>query len=193
MNPKRRWLAPADAVLQQGAWWCAVLLAARGANEAAAAAGFALLAVHLALRPGERRRVASTALAAVAYGFLTDSALASAGLADFAGSRHFSPAWMVALWAAFGASLTASLAGVAGRRPFVAGLLAALAGPLSYRAGAGLGALAFPGGTAPALAAVAVQWAIGVPWLSWLARERTAQPAPSHAGTGTAGWWRWAR
>lgn len=166
----QRWLAPADALLQQAAWWCAVLCAARGAPGVAALAGLAAVAVHLALRAGERRRVVAAALAAALFGFATDSLLAAAGLVSFAGGGATSPAWMVGLWAAFGAGLTASLRAVTRWPTPVVALVAALAGPIAYRAGAGFGALSFPAGVA-GLLAVAVQWSLGVSFLARLARR----------------------
>jgi hypothetical protein len=167
----RSWLGPADAVLQQVAWWSAVLGAAHGRAGYAAAAGPALLAAHLLGRPAERIRVAGAAAAAALYGFATDTVLSAAGLLAFAGGGAASPAWMAGLWAAFGAALTASLARLA-RWPAVGlAAVAAAAGPIAYRAGAGLDALSFPQGAAAALAAVAAQWALGVPLLAWIARQ----------------------
>ena len=167
------WLGLGDLALQQAAWWAAVLLAARGRPLGAAVAGLAGVAVHVALRPAERRRLLRAALAAAAYGFATDTALAAAGLAAFAGGGRVSPAWMVGLWAIFGVGLTASLRRVASwPQPWLAAM-GMVAGPLAYRGGAALGALEIAG--FPALAAIAVQWAVALPLLSWAARP---EPAP---------------
>ncbi|HET6412398.1 MAG TPA: DUF2878 family protein [Anaeromyxobacter sp.] len=168
------WLGPADLALQQAAWWAAVLLAAHGRPLAAATTGLAGVAVHVALRPAERRRLLRAALAAAAYGFATDTALAAVGLAALAGGGRVSPAWMVGLWAIFGVALTASLRRVASWPLPVLVALGAVAGPTAYRGGAALGALALSG--LPALAAVGAQWAIGLPLLSWVARSRPAPP-----------------
>jgi hypothetical protein len=193
----KRWLGPADALLQQAAWWVVVLGAASGRALLAAGAGAAVVGLHLALRPGERRRVAAAAAAAGAFGFVTDSLLAVAGLLAFGGAVA-SPPWMVGLWGAFGVALTASLrAPAAWSSPRLAAL-AALSGPLAYRAGAALGAIDLPVGSA-ALLAVAAQWAVGVPALAWIAREATPVRGPAAGGGGPAtagasrGGWRWAR
>jgi len=193
----RRWVGPADALLQQAAWWVAVLGAAHGSPRLAALAGAAVVALHLLARPGERRRVAAVAAAAGAFGFLSDSLLVSAGLTAFGGGGASSPAWMVGLWAAFGAGLTASLrAPAAWPAPRLA-VLAALAGPVAYRAGASLGAIAFPDGAVPALLAVAAQWAVGIPVLAWIARRVGPADRPAAIGAGPAapggagGGWRW--
>jgi len=173
----KRWLGPADGLLQQGAWWCAVLCAAHGAPGLAALAGAAVLVAHLLVRSEERVRVASTALAAALYGLATDTLLRASGLVSFAGAGVASPAWMVGLWAAFAAGLTASLRVTLRWPPLALAAAAALAGPLAYRAGAALGALAFPAGSV-ALLAVAAQWCLGVPLLARIARV----PIPDLSG-----------
>jgi hypothetical protein len=169
------WLGPGDLALQQAAWWSAVLLAARGRPLAAAVSCLAGVLVHFALRPAERPRLARATLAAAAYGFATDTAIASAGLASYAGSGRVSPIWMVGLWALFGAALTASLRRVACWPLPLLALLGAVAGPLAYRGGSALGAISLSG--FPALCAVAVQWAAGLPLLAVVARSRPT-PAP---------------
>lgn len=170
----RRWLGPADALLQQATWWTAALCAARGRTALAALAGAAAVAAHLLARPGERVRLGRVLVAAAAYGFATDTLLAASGLVAFAGAGPVSPAWMVGLWAAFGAGLTASLAGVS-RWPAPALLAAAAAaGPLAYRAGTALGAISFGDRPGAAALAIALQWALGVPLLASASRA----PAP---------------
>lgn len=194
----QRWLAPADALVQQAAWWVAVLGAASGRPRLAAVAGAAVVALHLALRPGERRRVAVAVAAAATFGFVTDSLLVVGGLLALGGGGA-SPAWMVGLWGAFGAALTASLRAPAAWPAARLAALAALAGPFAYRAGAALGAIDFPAGALPSLAAVAAQWALGAPALAWVARRAGGAGGDAAAGTGAAapdlarGRWRWAR
>ena len=170
----------------------AVLCAARGATAAAALPGAAAVAAHLLARPGERGRVARAAVAAALYGLATDGVLAAAGLVAFAGGGG--APWMVGLWAAFGAGLTASLRGVLRWPPLALAAAAALAGPLAYRAGAALGALGFPGGAGAALLAVAVQWAVGVPLLARVARGPAGRHlAGAEAPPAGAGGCEWAR
>jgi len=165
------WLVLADLVLQQAAWWTAVLLAVHGRPLAGGAACLAVVLLHLAFRPGERFRLLRAALAATAYGLATDTALAAAGLASYAGARAVSPAWMVGLWAIFGVQLTASLRAVAAWTLPALALLGAVAGPLAYRGGEALGAMTLAGPLA--LASVAVQWAVGLPFLAWVSRHRS--------------------
>ena len=201
----KRWLAPADALLQQAAWWIVVLGAARGRAGFAAAVAGAVVALHLLLRPAERRHVASTAAAAGAWGLVTDSLLVHAGVIGFGGGAA-SPAWMVGLWSAFGAGLTASLRTFAAWPAPRLALAAALAGPFAYRAGAALGAIELSAPTATVLMAVAAQWGVGVPLLAGVARWAAQPPrllapadatlAHADAGPGSAAErrrWRWQR
>jgi hypothetical protein len=189
----RRWLAPADAVLQQLAWWTAVLSAARGDGVGAALAAVAPAAAHLALRRGERRWIAISAGVAALYGLASDTLVAAAGFLAFSGElpgiAATSPAWMVGLWASFGAALTASLRGATRWRAPAVAAAAGIAGPLAYRAGAALGAIAFTGDVALGTAAVALQWALGIPLLCAVARL-TAREDEDLAGTAGV---RWAR
>jgi hypothetical protein len=171
-------LVPADVALQQGVWWSAVLLAAHGRPFLGGAAALLAVALHLALRPAERGRIVHAALAAAAYGLATDTAVAAAGLASFAGGGALSPAWMIGLWAAFGVQLTASLRRVATWPLPALAALGAVAGPLAYRGGAALGAIELDGPAA--LAAVAAQWAVGLPLLARVARPARAAPAALH-------------
>jgi len=165
-----------DVAAQQAAWWWTVLLAARGQPRLAAALPLVVVGLHLALRPDARAPVAATALAAALYGGATDGLLVALGLLGFPGGGA-PPAWMVALWAVFGAALTASLRALAGWPAWAVALVAAAAGPLAYRGGAALGALALPAGAAAGMAAVAAQWAVGLPLLAALSR-RAAAAAP---------------
>ena len=168
-------LAILDAFAQQAAWWWAVLLAARGHPGLAAALPVAVVAAHLALRPDARAALLPASTGAALYGFATDRLLVALRLLGFAGSGA-APAWMAALWAVFGAALTASLRRLTCWPAWVIALVAAIAGPLAYRGGAALGALGFPAGDAAGMGAVAVQWAIGLPLLAAVARRAAAAP-----------------
>ncbi|MBI5068966.1 MAG: DUF2878 family protein [Deltaproteobacteria bacterium] len=177
MNERRHLLL--DATAQQLGWWGAVLCAARGLLLPAALFAFAPAALRIALASGERGRVFGLSLAALLFGLSTDSLLVRSDLVHFAGGFAVPPAWMAGLWASFGAGLTSSLARAAAWPPGVLAALAALAGPLAYRGGAAMGALS-PFGLGAA-AAIAAQWALGVPLLALLARQ-----APGEGSTRAA-------
>ncbi len=174
----RRWLGPAEALLQQATWWTAVLCAAHGATAIAALAGAAAIAAHLVARPRERARIARVVAAAALYGLATDTLLSASGLVRFASGGLASPPWMVGLWAAFGAGLTASLEAVSRWPSPALALTAVAAGPLAYRAGEVLGALSLGDRPGVASLAIALQWAIGVPLLVRAARTTAGARRP---------------
>ncbi len=149
----------------QCGWFGCVLGAARGWPGAGAAMAAAIVATHVlrAARPGMELRLI---LCAIAMGAVWDSALAATGWMTFTSGTlidGLGPPWMLVLWALFAITLNVSLAWLKGRW-LVAALLGAVSGPLSYWAGARLGALAFtePG---PALIALSAGWAIMTPLL----------------------------
>jgi hypothetical protein len=124
-----------NAVLFQVTWFAAVVGAAGGTIWAGLAA-FGVLAVHV-LVTGHWRRDVGAAAVCVLLGGLLDTLWAQIGILDF-GTR-VSPGWILILWAAVGLSLHASLSWFL-ERPLLGGAVAACAAPLSYSAGASLGA-----------------------------------------------------
>ncbi len=160
-------------------WFACVLGAARGVAWAGPVVATAVLALHLASAPNRLREARFIAIAG-AFGFAVDTALASAGLFSFAGaslSRAVSPPWMVALWMLFATTLGSSMAWIGGR-PALAACLGAVFGPLSYAAGARLGAITVTSESMLPFAGIAVAWAATMPALMRL-RSHTAGPARS--------------
>ncbi len=118
-------------------WLACVAGAGRGLFLLGPAAAAILLGAHLAAAPrrgAELRRLAGVA----AFGLLLEIAALSLGRHRFAGPGLI-PMWVAALWLLFAATLTSSLAWLSGR-PLLAAALGAVAGPLSFKAGVGLGA-----------------------------------------------------
>ena len=149
----------------QCGWFGCVLGAARGWPGAGAAMAAAIVATHVvrAARPAMELKLV---LCAVAIGAVWDSTLAATGWISFSSGtliNGLAPPWMLALWALFAITLNVSLAWLKGRW-FVAALLGAVSGPLSYWAGARLGALSFAEPRA-ALIALSAGWAIMTPLL----------------------------
>jgi hypothetical protein len=71
------------------------------------------------------------------------------------------PLWMVALWVAFSTTLNVALRPL--RTQYLLGaIIASVAAPIAYMAGASLGALQLVD-AAPALLAIALAWAVGMP------------------------------
>lgn len=155
----------------QVAWSACVL---GGANDRALAGTLvaaAVIALHLAFA----KRAAPEALliaAASVIGLLWDSALIAIGLFTYpsgALAPGLAPYWMVALWAVFATSLNLSMGFLKGRL-WLAALVGAVGGPLSYAAGGRLGGLEM---SEPMLA-LGVQglgWAVLLPLLTHLATQ----------------------
>ena len=121
----------------------------------------------VALLTGRLRQEASVAASAAALGWGLDASLVGLGALAFPATAQFGspvPAWMIALWVAFAATLSTSMAWIR-EKPALAVLFGAVGGPLAYEAGRRLGAVELgPNG----LAAVAAEWALATPLLGWL-------------------------
>ncbi|WP_316665817.1 DUF2878 domain-containing protein [Ralstonia psammae] len=76
------------------------------------------------------------------------------------------PPWLLALWVLFAIQVNVLFRWLRGRW-WLAMLLGAIAGPLSFRAGAALGAAHIPD-MATTLSVLAVGWAIWMPLLVWM-------------------------
>jgi hypothetical protein len=161
-----RWII-FNALGFQAVWWACVLGAGVGWGWAGPLAAAAFIALHLRWTPTPVRDLRLLA-ASLALGLMIDGLLGASGLLDYAtaaGPRALAPPWILALWAGFALTLAHSMACLA-RRPLAAAAFGLLCGPLAYASAATVaGAVAFPSGSVPALAAVAVGWAIALPTL----------------------------
>jgi uncharacterized protein DUF2878 len=160
-----------NVVAFQAGWLACVLSAAYGSPAAGLAAAAAVVAWHAtqAARPAQELKLVAMA---VLIGVFWDSALVALGwlaFAPYALLEKLAPYWILALWAMFATTLNVSLGWLRGRW-LLAALLGALAGPLSYWAGAKLGAVVLLK-PVPALAALAIGWAVILPALLALARR----------------------
>lgn len=118
----------------------------------------------------EGKLVASVLIA----GSALDSFLLQMRVFDFPGDSPLVPAWLALLWALLATTLNHCLAWTA--RPWWLGsLLGAVAGPLSYWAGARLAGVGLPLGTAPTLLLLAALWALAIPVLHGFAALYRAQ------------------
>ena len=169
-------------LLFQAGWFATVLGAAQGAPWIGPVVVLAVVAIHLrtAHRPqAEARLVAS----AVALGLVADSLLLATGWIAYPNGGWIpgmAPYWIISLSALFATTLNVSMQWLRGRA-LLAALFGAVGGPLSYLAGARLGAMSFVDTTA-AIAALAVIWALVMPLLMKLATRfdstgRRAHPA----------------
>jgi len=176
-----QWRTVGEWIGFQAVWLACALGAAAGWNWPGVSAAVVFLVAMLAGRGWAKAEVAGV-LASGLLGLIAESCLAVSGLVAYAAAPGPwglpAPTWIVALWLAFGGTLAATEA-LLGRHGLVkAALLGLVAGPLSYAAGARLGALAFPAGSAAALGAIALIWMAAMPLLLAL-RRSVAGPSRS--------------
>ena len=143
-----------NALLFQLGWFACVFGAQRPWLLLVAAACLAAHFIWVARWRVEGRLVASVAL----FGSALDTFLLNLGVFDFAGDSRLLPAWLALLWALFATTLNHCLAWSA--RPWwLASLLGAVGGPLSYYAGARLADVGLPLGLWPTLLLLSAIWA----------------------------------
>lgn len=153
----------------QAGWFASVLGAANGVPALGPAVVVAAVALHLVLArraSSELRLLGIAALVGVAF----DSLLLATGWIRYPNGGWIdglAPYWIVTLWPLFATTLNVSMRWMHGRY-LVAAVFGAVGGPLSYIAGAKLGAMTFVA-EGPALAALAVGWGLAMPALTWLA------------------------
>jgi hypothetical protein len=167
----RRWTPALYFVLGQVGWFACVLSAARNASWIGVASASALMTLHV-IRVARPREEIKLLAVVMIIGGAWESLLVAAGLLSYphgAMFPGFAPLWIVALWGLFAAQLNTTYEWLQTRIK-TAALLGAVAGPLSFHAGARLGALRFPGPWA-ATAILAVGWGCLLPLMVILARR----------------------
>lgn len=165
----------ATFVAFQVAWFACVLGAAGGWPWAGTLVALAVVAGSVVLS-SKPRVDALLIAAALAIGLAWDSAMVQSGWISYAEPGPLpwlAPAWILALWALFAVVLREPLRWLH-TRPLWAVLLGALGGPLSYAAGARMGAIGLIE-PVPALVALALGWAAITPLLLALARRWDAR------------------
>lgn len=153
----------------QAGWFASVLGAAKNMPWVGPAVVLAVVLLHLrqARRPDLE---AGLLVASGIIGLYFDSLLVSLGWVTYPSgfiSASFAPYWIVTMWVLFATTLNSSMAWLKGRHALAA-VLGAIAGPLSYVAGAKLGGIEFVerGG---ALVFLSIGWAVAMPILITLA------------------------
>ena len=156
-----------DIVGFQLAWWASALGAGSGRWEPGLAVGLLVVIVQLFVSK-TRAATFATVLVAVLAGLVFETAMISLGLISYAAqwpSSLLPPVWLLALWMVFATCIDAT-ARMLGDNGLIKGaLLGAVLAPVTYWAGAGFGALAFPEPLWMPLAATALAWAITTPLL----------------------------
>ncbi len=164
-------------LLFQAGWFACVSGAAEGRLWLGPLVAFGVVTIHLMVvaRAVNRRREAVYIVAVGLLGVLMDTGLNAIGATRYplsleADGVPFAPAWIAALWVLFATLPHHSLSWLAGR-PWLAVLLGAVGGPLSYMAGVRMGAVAV--GESPLLTwgALAIEYALVTPLLLRYARR----------------------
>jgi hypothetical protein len=161
----------ANAVLFQLGWFACVLGAARGQPWAGTVLAVCIVAWHIrcAARPADEIRLLALA---VLIGAVWDSLLVTLGWIAYPSGTLLSgaaPYWIVALWALFATSLNVSMRWLK-QRWWLAVLLGAVCGPLSYWAAVRLGAVEFVR-PVRAIVALLLGWSMIMPALMLLSQR----------------------
>ncbi len=166
-----KWAPVSYFVLGQAGWFACVLGAARGQAWIGVGVVVVLVALHL-LRVPRPLEEAKLLVSVMLIGGLWDSGLVSGGLLTYPHGTLVdasAPGWILALWLLFAAQFNTTYRWLK-TRMLAAAILGAVAGPLSFRAGAALGALHFAKPW-PAASALAIGWALLVPLTVVLSRR----------------------
>ena len=162
-----RWRLIAEWVGFQLVWLMCALGAAQGWNAPGMIAAAMFIVAVLAMK-GWPSSEYLPILASGAVGLVAESTLVSTELVRFAApwpSPQLAPAWIVALWLAFGATLS-TMASLLGQYLVIkASVIGFVAGPLAYWAGARLGAIELTGPAPLTYLAIALIWAVALPSL----------------------------
>ena len=167
--PGNRWNLVLNAVLFQAGWFACVLGAAKGLAAPGVAVAAVIIAWHLncaARRAPEARLITLV----MVVGLVFETAMLQSGLVTFAAPLWIdglAPGWIVALWAIFATTLNVSMRWLRDRM-WLAVVLGAVSGPLTYYGGERLGALAFTD-SGLALGVIALAWAVITPLVMYLA------------------------
>ena len=166
-----RWAPTIYFIVGQFGWFACVLSAAHDVPWIGVAVTLVLVAVHLARvdrRVPELKLLASV----IVIGAVWESVPVAAGLLVYPNGTVLpgaAPYWILALWALFAAQFNTTF-GWLKSRMLLASVLGAVAGPLSFRGGAALGAVRFAQPLAATLT-LAAGWAVLLPVLILLSRR----------------------
>ncbi len=164
----------ANAVLFQIGWFACVL-GGTGPWLLVPAAVLCIYFFWISSWAAEGKLMVTVVLAGAAI----DSFLMQVGVFEFPGESKLVPLWLAALWAMLATTLNHCLAWTA-RPIWLASLLGAISGPLSYFAGAAIAEVEMPLEQGMTLVILAATWAIVFPLLhgfahiyrqQWLVRQ----------------------
>jgi hypothetical protein len=166
-----------NALGYQIGWWACVAGVGIGLEIPALMVGVGLITamVYVAANPWLEIKLAA---AACLLGVVLDSSLQYFSVISFYGWSllDLSPFWLWLLWIMFALTLNSSLSFLQQLPLGVSAAAGFLFGPLTYYAGAKLGAASFDN-TLSHLAVLAVTWMVSMPGLMWLAKRLAQKPS----------------
>lgn len=166
-----------NIVLSYVAWFAVAMLAASGHFWLAVLPSLAAVAFHIAIvRPQCRWPELLLSFIAIPIGLAVETIHMLAGATSYADGASFMglpPAYMIGLWMAFATLINTSL-GWLKTRLGLAAMVGAVASPLSYFAGAKLGAVMLADPVWQSLAIIGAVWAVAFPVLVVAGRRTSA-------------------
>jgi hypothetical protein len=155
----------------QTAWWACIAGVGRGLEIPALVYGLVLAGLHLrfAHQPQQEAKLAALALV---FGMAADTLLQTTSVISFYGWAlgPLSPFWLWLLWALFAMTLNTSLKFLQSHTLWLSVAAGLVFGPLTYYAGAQLGAASFDS-TPIHFGALAITWGLALPVLVYAARH----------------------
>lgn len=174
------WRVIAEFAGFQAVWLACAMGAAHGSSVPGLLAASTFIAVQLTRH--RSRPVFLTMLASGIGGAFIESLLAGTGLVRYAASwpsPNLAPLWIIALWLAFGTTLATTANLLQQHTLPRAAVLGGVFGPLSYAAGAKLGALDIAAASWVTFGVIAGAWALSFPSLVALQRWLQSESASS--------------
>jgi len=154
--------------LFQSAWFITILAAANGLPYVGPLFTLIWIGFHLLLISGHRKSECILFISAAFTGYTLEFMLVMSKMIVYPSQTMLGilvPIWMITLWINLAATLHYSLSWLKNRY-LASAVLAAVAAPLAYGAGARLGAIQLSG--TPALILIALAWSLAMPFLFWL-------------------------
>ncbi|MCW9046523.1 MAG: DUF2878 domain-containing protein [Gammaproteobacteria bacterium] len=150
-------------IIFQLGWFSCVLMAAQGLHETGIFIALLLVCVQLFLADNRKKLLILMAIVTL-IGSAWDSVMTSLGILVFDTGMIVSflaPGWIIAMWLMFATTLNVSFRWLFGRY-WLAMLLGAICGPLTYQAGAAMSAVVIPDNFL-ANSVIAAGWALLMP------------------------------
>lgn len=155
----------------QTAWWVCTAGVGHELEIPALVYGLVLAILHVAFAPQPWQEVQLAAIA-LALGISIDTVLQATSVIHFYGwsLAFLSPFWLWLLWVLFAMTLNTSLAFLQTKPLWLSASVGLVFGPLTYYAGAQLGAASFENSLTH-ICALALAWMVALPFLVYEAQQ----------------------